>query len=223
MKKFNLSLAAILAASTFAVAGGDIAPVEPVVEAPIIEEISQGAFYLGLAYGLMSAESTDSYRNLTGAQIDATLLDENFNEIMIQAGYKFNDYVAVEGRYWFGIETSLDLVDNALDIDQSVDSWGIYVKPMYPVAEAFNIYALLGYASSEYDISNSRVTVSPDVDLDGFSWGIGAEYSFSENVAFFVDYVSLYDDKNDYATEFGTTGTLEDTLSTVNFGVTYTF
>ena len=32
MKKLNLSLIAILAISTFAIAGGDIDPVEPVVE-----------------------------------------------------------------------------------------------------------------------------------------------------------------------------------------------
>jgi len=226
MKKFNLSLVAVLAMSTFAVAGGDIAPVEePVVVVP--EVVSEGNFYLGLAYGWMSAESTDSYRNLAGAQIDETLLDEDFSEIMLQVGYNFNEYIAVEGRYWFGLETGIDLIDDTansvLSLDQSVDSWGIYVKPQYPVTEAFNIYALLGYASSEYEVSNSSVAVNPETDLDGFSWGIGAAYNFSESVSVFVDYVSLYDDNNDYNTIYDTTGTLDDTLSTVNFGVTYNF
>ena len=56
MKKFNLSLVTVLAMSTFAIAGGDIAPVEePVVVVPeVIESISTGGFYLGAAYGLLS-------------------------------------------------------------------------------------------------------------------------------------------------------------------------
>ena len=50
MKNIVLSAVAVLAMSSFAVAGGDIAPVEePVV---VVEEaVSTGAFYLGLAYG----------------------------------------------------------------------------------------------------------------------------------------------------------------------------
>jgi len=49
MKKFNLLLVAVLAMSTFAVAGGDIAPVEePVVVVPeVVEDTS--AFYIGAA------------------------------------------------------------------------------------------------------------------------------------------------------------------------------
>ena len=53
MKKLTLSLTAILAMSTFAVAGGDIAPMEPVVNTPVVvEEVSTGGgLYIGIAYG----------------------------------------------------------------------------------------------------------------------------------------------------------------------------
>ena len=57
MKKVTLSMIVALAMSTFAVAGGDIAPVEPMVETPVIEE-STGAFYVGLAYGLINIDDT---------------------------------------------------------------------------------------------------------------------------------------------------------------------
>ncbi|WP_052746183.1 porin family protein [Sulfurovum lithotrophicum] len=194
MKKLNLSLAAIFAIGTFAVAGGDIAPVEPVVEAPVVE--STGNFYIGGAYGYGDMDVSDAgYSH-----------DENFDSFMLQAGYKFNPYIAVEGRYWW---TSGNDWDNSGE-DFSADSWGIYVKPMYPVTNELDIYALLGYGDTDPEIGGS----GPDYDTDGFQWGLGASYDVTENVAVFVDYVSLYDDTNDG----------EDlTIDTVNFGVTYNF
>ena len=222
MKKFNLSLVAVLAMSTFAIAGGDIAPVEPVVEVPVvIEEVSTGGLYLGLAYGLLNASIEDA-RNVNvpaGGTVTHTLLDTDFDEIMLQAGYKFNEYVAVEGRYWFGMESSISSwnIDTTAN-DVTIDAWGLYVKPMYPVTEEFNVYAMLGYAGADLE-QHSRNYVSDSVD--GFSWGIGADYSFTENVAVFVDYVSIYDDEETYAVGAG--GEIDYSIDTWNFGITYNF
>ncbi|NOR56149.1 MAG: outer membrane beta-barrel protein [Sulfurovum sp.] len=235
MKKITLSAALIAAMSTLAIAGGDIAPVEPVVE-PIVEE-STGAFYLGLAYSYMSASSDvtgtgaifDANGNLWNVSTNASLVDDSVSSAMLQAGYKFNDYVAIEGRYWFGGTTDQVLVPafgagSIATADVDVDSWGIYVKPMYPVTEAFNIYALLGYASSSYDVNVYQgiytASLSNGTDFDGFSWGLGADYAFGENWSVFVDYTLLYDD-----TTTGAFGIIEveDTLDSWNFGVTYTF
>jgi opacity protein-like surface antigen len=196
MKKLNLSLVAVLAMSTFAVAGGDIAPVEPVIETPIVMEESTGAFYLGLGYSMLNVEGTNTYDHGYN-EIERDNWDEDFDE---------------EGRYWFGLDETFN--DGYGDYDISIDAWGIYVKPMYPVTEAFDIYALLGYGSAEADIEGE------DTDSkDGFSWGIGAAYSFTDNVAVFVDYVSIYDDEETISAH-----EKEDiTYDTVNFGVTYTF
>ena len=60
---------------------------------------------------------------------------------------------------------------------------------MYPVTPAFDVYALLGYASVDYAITNGT-----SGDLDGFSWGLGASYEFNNNVAVYVDYTELYND-----------------------------
>jgi opacity protein-like surface antigen len=118
---------------------------------------------------------------------------------MLQAGYKFNPYIAVEGRYWF-------------DLDEDVDTWGIYAKPMYPVTDAIDIYALLGYASSDVNY----------IDADGFSWGLGGAYAFTDNVAVFVDYTSMYDD-DDTVAYVGGSERLDTEITSWNFGVTYTF
>ena len=196
MKKFNLSLIAVLAMRTFALGGWDFAPVEePVVVVPEVVE-STGAFYIGGAYGYGTMEVSEiGYSH-----------DENFNSFMLQAGYKFNPYIAVEGRYWFTSEDSWDDWNE----DFSTDSWGIYVKPMYPVTNELDIYALLGYGDTDPEIGGE----GPDYDTDGFQWGLGASYDVTDNVAVFVDYVNLYDDTNDG---------LDLTIDTINFGVTYTF
>ena len=235
MKNIVLSAVAVLAMSSFAVAGGDIAPVEePIV---VVEEpmVSTGGFYLGGAYSILNATSTDYWgaegNNLS---VETNYIDTDFSEIMLLAGYKINDFVAVEGRYWFGIEDTIagDIanIGNLVDFDSSVDAWGIYVKPMYPVSEAFNIYALLGYASAEYDVAatSGNTTVDWNSDsVDGFSWGLGAEYAFSNNVAIFVDYAVIYDDETDHVVT-GPNGvaraaTWENEIDTINFGVTYQF
>jgi len=192
MKKIILSAVATAALSSFAVAGGDIAPVVPVA-AP-----TPGNFYAGLAYSCYDVKQTD------GDRINTTI-NEDFEAVMFQAGYKFNPYVAVEGRYWLGLEESV-VVNDEIYEDYNADSWGIYVKPMYPVYEGLDVYALLGYASTSYD----KVVE----DVDGFSWGLGAEYTFSNNIGLFVDYTSLYDDDGRYNDNY---------VDTYNFGVNYKF
>jgi len=235
MKNIVLSAAAVFAMSSFAIAGGDITPPEePVVEVPEVIAPSVGGFYLGLGYGYLNSSDTiniDFYNGLGISEIE--LWDDSYGEIMIQAGYKFNEYVAVEGRYWFGVSTGSWLNPNGQSGiigdaagDVSIDGWGIYVKPMYPVTPEFNIYALLGYGGATADLDNTDVW-DDLTDQDGFSWGIGAEYAINENFAVFIDYTVLYDDTEDY-TDWDTgvgLWTFENDLSydTINFGVTYKF
>ena len=204
MKNIVLSTVAVLAMGSFAVAGGNVAPVEEVVEAPVV--VSNSGPYIGIAYGYMMNEQT-----MNGTDYS---FDENYNSVMLQGGYKFNDYVAVEGRYWFGVDSEFTVGSETFD--QSIDSWGIYVKPMYPVTEEFNVYALLGYASSQYN--NTTSARFHDATMDGFSWGLGASYAVSDNVDLFVDYVSLYNDDTEISPAI-----YNEKIETVNFGVTYKF
>ncbi len=226
MKKFNLSLVAVLAMSTFAIAGGDIAPVEPVVEAPVVIEEDTSAFYIGIGYG-----ASDIDLDIDGP-IGYNGDSDTFNELMLQAGYKFNDYIAVEGRYWFGIDDNdwnMHLRPHGIKPRQDVtyDAWAIYVKPMYPVTESFDVYALLGYGAVSFDYTFGDTDFD---DTDSFSWGLGVDYSFTENISVFADYTSMYDDDQDfYHTYEGATSNaliksnVEVRIESWNFGVTYSF
>ena len=233
MKNIVLSAIAVFAMSSFAIAGGDITPPEePMVDVPEVMEVEvvdQG-FYIGLGYGNLNAEATAS-SNYLGLEYTETLFDESFTELMFQAGYKFNQYVAVEGRYWAGVESTIDwgVVDNfgvLYSTDMSISAWGIYVKPMYPVTPEFDVYALLGYGSAEYDVTdkagNASLKYNSD-SLDSFSWGLGVSYTFNENIIIFADYASIYDDSTDIVYEFGETITYDDTIDTINIGVSYQF
>jgi len=222
MKKLNLSLVAIFAMSTFAVAGGDIAPVEPVIETPV--EYDASAFYLGLGYGAMNADLSTDLFNINKES-------DTFNQVMFQAGYSFNEYIAIEGRYYWGTDNnSWNWYDHQglrpLVGGQSVsaDSWDIFVKPMYPVTDSFDIYALLGYGETAFNYSWGRNTNFGDTG--GFAWGLGAKYDFSDNWGVFVDYVDQSDSSlSDFAVIRGQIVPVNFDLDfdTWSVGVTYTF
>ena len=174
MKNSVLSLVAVLALGTMAYAGGDVAPVE---EVPVVAD--ESAFYIGLGIG--------------GASIDDAQTDEEISSttLLLQGGYQYNQYVAFEGRAWFGFNTDYDpgnTGNTGGEYDNDISSWGIYVKPMYPVTEAFDVYALLGYGGVQLgNLENG------DAYESGFQWGLGAQYEVMKNVLIFADYVRLYD------------------------------
>ncbi len=203
MKKSILSLVAVMALSGLAYAGGDIVPV---LEEPIVVAMEDNsAFYLGLGFGTVAVND-----DFTSEEISA-------NTLMLQAGYQYNEYIAVEGRYTFGFSTDYDagnLAGFAVDYDGDFSSWGIYVKPMYPVTDTFDIYALLGYGGLQLDDLSGG-----DAYESGFQWGLGAQYAVTEELSVFVDYVSLYNDTGlDY------TAQLDDVDSdTWTLGISYKF
>ena len=198
MKKLTLSIAAIAAMGTLAMAGGDIAPVEPVVETPVVAPATDTGFYVGAAYGLMEIDLTDN-ANANNS------FDTTHDAFMLQAGYKINPYVAVEGRYWWGSSDDISSTESA-----DLEAWGLYVKPMYPVTEEFDVYALLGYGDTSPEVNGQ----GPDYDTDGFQWGLGASYDVTSNIAVFADYTELYND---------TQNNEDMTIDSWNFGVTYKF
>ncbi len=253
MKKFTLSVVAILSMSTLAFAGGDIAPVEPevVVPAPVVIEDDSG-FYLGVAYARANwTRDFDGYNDHyeydpLGEPTDTITWsgkgEVDYNAIMAQAGYKFNQYIALEGRYWWSLGDSdrsikgsyavNDDEPNSFDFDvdfnEKLRAWGIYVKPMYPVTDKLDVYALLGYGN---------VTLKNDYfdrfDENDFQWGGGISYDLTENLSLFVDYVRLLDKDgkrtwNSLVVNDGWSGdqgehNWDDTVYTVNVGLTYKF
>jgi len=181
MKKIILPIAALTMMSTLAFAGGDID------EAEVIPEVSAGGFYAGLGLVAASVRDPDVSVDLwhTGPA------QERMGALSFIAGYNFNAYIAVEGRY-----------NNSFTHDDQIEmsGWSLFVKPQYPVSENFSVYALLGYGG--LDLSGSLVSAEPsipvvDVDDGTFQWGIGMSYSVTENISLFADYAWLADSIDD--------------------------
>ena len=226
MKKILSLSVTLMTASSFVVAGGDIAPIEEPTVVEVVETVNTDAgFYLGLAYGALRHERN---RNTILDDKPSNSIDETYNEIMLQAGYKFNPYIAIEGRYWYGLDDSLEggIAEHfGAIVDVSTDVWSIYLKPMYPVTDALDVYALLGYGSTEYDVTTEHEGIKGSLaeSFDGFTWGLGASYAFTENISIFVDYTKMYDDTTDYVIPDGRAINLDDAVDIVNIGLTYNF
>ena len=203
MKKSVLSLVSIMALSGLAYAGGDMTEVvEPIIEIP---DVTINPFYLGLGMG-------KAYVN-----DDTTNEDISSTTLMLQAGYQYNEYLALEGRYTFGLGGSDYAAGNVASLntvyDGDLSAWGIYVKPMYPIGD-LSLYALLGYGGVMLED-----LVGGNALETGFHWGLGASYAFTEEISVFADYVSLYD-----GTGFDYRAVFDDVnANTWTVGLTYNF
>ena len=203
MKKIVLSVWTAAAMSSLGFAGGDFQEVEPAI-APVIEvevEEAEKNFYVGLGFQALSTGtgSADFFDN--HAERDRT------GNLLVLAGYEFNPYIALEGRYAVYI----------FDEDSiNSDTWGIYAKPQYPVNEDIKVYALLGFGGMTVDgIDGADI----DVDDSGFQWGLGASYGVTEDIAVFLDYTSIANDMG--GTWLGTATDVSSDAMTA--GLTYNF
>ena len=165
MKKIILSLAV---AGSLGFAGGDIIPVV------VIDEIDDTGFYLGAGISAMSSRESSVSMDIFNEKAG----QDRLGNVAFQAGYIVNDYLAVEGRYAFGI-TDEDKVE-------MTSQWSIFLKPMYKFEDDeerangenyFAVYALLGYGGIEFQGINGVVA---NVDESGFQWGLGVSYTFRE-------------------------------------------
>jgi len=211
MKKILLSVYAVTAMSSSVFAGGDNEPVAaiPVAVIPVVEETN--GFYLGGAVAAAVGHDSDVAIKLFNGTDDAS--NDRLGNITLLAGYDFNDYIAVEGRY------TMSVFDE--DVTE-MNGWSLFAKPQYHFDESnFSIYALLGLGGVTIDGKNGYFA---DVDDTGFQWGLGVAYSFGDymednNLAVFVDYTSLASDMDGIFAN----GALQTDVDVFSLGVTYIF
>lgn len=147
--------------------------------------------------------------------------------MMMRGGYEYNRYIGIEGRaMWTGWE------DEGAALKHH---FGIFLKPMVPVGEDFNLYGLVGYGHTKIGGDYARAAL----DESGFSWGVGFEYDLSDrehdredNVRYdrefdgqadqergwglFIDYQRLLVGKQNV-------GGGDVDLDVISFGITYDF
>jgi OOP family OmpA-OmpF porin len=140
----------ILATENFA--GGNIVPV---VEPMPVKKLAI-PIYVGM--GLTSGRYfSDNYEDVTYG-------------VMARIGYEFNQFIGFEARHIsaFWEKGSLN--------GQELEHFGLFMKPMIPFNENFNLYGLLGYGWTQ---TNTSGTLNQAIDDNGFSAGAGLEYDLS--------------------------------------------
>jgi len=202
MKKIMISVCTVAAMSGVAFAGGDFHEVVEPVIVPVVE-VDNSSFYLGL--GLSAISSRDSAVDMDF--FDGKAGQDRLGNVTFLAGYNFNQYVAVEGRYTTTFSDE-DLVE--------MSGWSLFVKPQYPVTDAFKVYGLLGFGGVTMDSVNGS---NVDVDDSDFQWGLGASYTFMENIEVFLDYTSLANGMEGVYWD----GALEVDADAITMGVNYKF
>jgi len=207
-----------------------------IADSNIPSVLSDAGLYGGIAYSYLSNNVTTTYNGYPEyIEDDST----HHHAGMFQLGYKFNPYIALEGRYWVAKSKSDKWKSNDgssgfTKADSKI--WGIYLKPIYPITSKFNIYALLGLANNNYNLQTSYPTsytsnhtlysYSGLNNHTGFSWGLGASYSINRNILLFIDYTKLHNNKTNFTwnnIQNNIPGTINITTKAWNFGITYKF
>jgi opacity protein-like surface antigen len=224
MKKITLSAFAVLAMSSFGVAGGDIVPVPVAVQ-------DEDYFYAGAALIYHTTYSTDQkWFNKAPTQ------DETGGFMGI-IGYNYNRYIAVEGR----INASFFVEDYS-----ETFGWSIFLKPQYQFRDDENdkdnfatIYGLLGFGGVKVTGNGGGEPAHPGdigktiLDDTGFQWGLGLSYTFvdedsedrSGDWTIFAEYTSLMSDGDIDSRLYGYDPVYYTELSqqSLNVGLTYRF
>ncbi len=177
MKNIKLSIAAALLTTTFAMAGGNVSPIAPVVE--VVEEPAASVFYAGIGYSCLQADfHSPAYVDL-----------RSMSAISLTAGYNVNEYLAIEGRYTGSIgDVEVETNYSSTDEDMDLSNIAVYLKPQYTMGIA-TIYGLLGYGQFTIDDSES---------FSGSSVQYGAGFSVmaTDSLSVYADYRSLFNSED---------------------------
>lgn len=219
MKKVVLSITAAAALSSFAIAGGDIAPT------PVAEPDNSG-FYFGLGYSFAKTTASKSIDLLQGElDIDAEL-EHKYNAGLVLVGYQYNEYIGVEGRFTSNFsEYDLDFSVNSYNghindlIGTKTNNIAVYLKPQYTFGNV-TAYGLLGYGWTKVEGELLDHEVS---DTHGaFQWGLGASFALSEHTSIFADYVHVSEETFTFEA-LGLSTDVDIKSDYFNVGMTYKF
>lgn len=136
----------------------------------------------GLTAGMASAQSSS-------VSVGYTLLDGDGAEvgaIALRAGHDFTPHFGVEGEGLIGIQDdTIDVLGTPVDVslDYGLAAYGVARLPVGQ--NGSNLFVRAGYGTVRVEGSSGGISVSEDVD--GFAYGVGAEFLFFQNQGLRLD------------------------------------
>lgn len=169
---------------------------------------SQGDAYVGGGFSM--AEYSEDLDNSVFVQ-DETEVDQNL--IFGRLGYGLTDYIAIEGRLGTGIsDDSLDLdVVGQPNVDFNAEistNWfaGAYGVGYIPISDGFSLYGLAGVTHFDLD-ANFTTNLGDNESLSGsateFSYGVGSQFSITESISGYGEWVNYGEDGDEEISGFG--------------------
>jgi opacity protein-like surface antigen len=165
---------------------------------PSTEENRTG-WFAGAGIGSLSLESTG-------------MRSQDLGYVFVQGGWRFNRYLAVGVRAGASSDTVLDLEED-FDIDFGVDLeppevdlklagvYGVFAQAYLPLAENWDLYALVGYSQATIEVSAEDVygEVSASDSSGSFSYGVGVSWIVSPRMAFDLEYQPVVAEGSDWS------------------------
>jgi len=186
----------------------EVVPAVVVPATSIVEGPAANGFYMGLGITGVRYESACDCSTGGGSEDNVAAVG--------RVGYDFNRYVGLEAR---GMTTVSG--DGGADVDHV----GLFVKPMYPITDKANLYALIGAAKTKTsgDLQN--------VDAESLALGGGFEFDLSKDDPKSKKYARSFDGQGNQEHGLGLFVDYEKLvvksdapdLDTISAGVTYDF
>jgi len=137
--------------------------------------------------------------------------DDLIQGFSLTLGYDFNPYVSTEIR-WYEYVDSSENKDNGITYEiDARDAYGAYLKAGYPFgsgAGVVKLYGIAGFSYVDYKISQrgeNQITstfslpyeISDNDTESGISYGLGADFYFTEKASINLEYLRALD-KSDF-------------------------
>ena len=146
---------------------------------------NDSGLYISLGYASANIDVT-----IDGLDADKQkILDSSTDSVILMAGYDFNNYFGVEGRYYVnGSSLAYDyyLGDTLLSGEYKAESFALYAKPQYNFG-LITVYALAGVSFNDYTIDTLLGGNQNDAL---FSWG-GVKIQCDKSLGIFSYYTDL--------------------------------
>lgn len=175
MTRITVCVAVLLGSTTMAFAG----PIEvPHAPPPVYVEpencvLAFDCFYAGIefGYGMGEGDQTDG---IIGGPIVVTPLDYDGAVYGAFAGYNFQNGNMIYGGELRYLHLNLNDAAAGFEVNSTLD---LRARLGFAASDQLMVYGALGWSIAD-------ATAAADFDMDGFNYGIGAEYNVSES--FFV-------------------------------------
>ncbi len=159
------------------------------------------AFIISAACGKVSAAENYFGGGLALVDYSESGLSEDASLAAVfgKFGKKFSENISGEVRFGIGlvddsvgdIRSELFSIDLPLLEIELENYYGLYIKSGISVIEGFYPYAILGYTRGKLKIS--AFDESTSVSESGTSFGLGADFTISENLDVSIEYMNYFD------------------------------